>query len=251
MSLDVVVQRLLGSYYNENEVEALFGLKTLLAKASFLKPAKTNLFDMPKKLSRQEAVLSKYRYYCTYLQQRGISERTADKYDIGFDETNQQITFPLRDINGNTLGIGRRSVIHKRYEYPQGMVKPLYGIYELPQKIRSLFIVEGPFNLWSLSEWGKNGVALLGTGTNIQYTQLLKLYVDNYVLALDPDDAGRRGIKKLIKFLVSNHKFNIFVMLLSNGRDINDLTEDEFKNTEVIYYRNWLSLFNGGNDEDI
>lgn len=251
MSLDIVVQKLLGAFYNENEVESLFGLKTLLTKSVLIKPTKVNLFSLPQKLSRQENTLSTYRKYCSYLKQRGIGENTANKYDIGYDEINKQITFPLRDISGNTLGIGRRSVEIKRYEYPSGMIKPVYGVYELPELIRSLFIVEGPFNLWSLSEWGKYGVALLGTGTSNQYKQLLNIKTDNYVLALDPDEAGRKGIRKLIRFLLDNRRYNIYVMLLPNGKDINDLTQEQFRNTEVVNYKSWLGLFKEDESEYI
>ena len=243
MGLDVVVQKLLGNLYNENEIESRFSIKTIMAKSTLITNKSVKLFQIPNKINRQEDILSCYRYYCDYLNKRGISEDTAIKYDIGYDKTNNQITFPLRNKDGNVLGIGRRSIQYKRYEYPKGMIKPVYGIYELPERIRSLFIVEGPFNLWSLSEWNKNGIALLGTGTENQYLELIKIDTVNYVLALDPDEAGRRGIKKLINFLVKNHKYNIYVLMVPVGKDVNDLTFEEFKNTEVMYYKNWLSLF--------
>ena len=120
-----------------------------------------------------------------------------------------------------------------------GMVKPLYGIYELPRFIRYLWIVEGPFNLWSLRGWNKPGVALLGTGTESQYKQLLNVPCEGYVLALDPDEAGMKGTYKLGEFLLNNHKYNINVSLIPTGKDVNDLQEDEFKNIQVVSYKQW------------
>lgn len=61
--------------------------------------------------------------------------------------------------------------------------------------IETVMYVSGPFNLWSLTQWKRQGVALLGTGTQNQYKQLLELDCKNYILALDPDEAGRNRYK--------------------------------------------------------
>ena len=238
-NIDLMVQQLLGVLYNEDEVETRFKLKSMLAQ-SVLNTSNIQLFNIPNKSSgTQESVLRNYRMYHPYLQQRGITQDVAKLYDIGFDDYNNQITFPIRDINKNVVGIGRRSITHKKYYYPMGMVKPLYGIYELPRFIRYLWIVEGPFNLWSLRGWNKPGVALLGTGTENQYKQLLNVPCEGYVLALDPDEAGMKGTYKLGEFLLNNHKYNINVSLIPTGKDVNDLQEDEFKNIQVVSYKQW------------
>lgn len=93
--------------------------------------------------------------------------------------------------------------------------------------------MSGPFNLWSLKGWGKEGVALLGTGTDYQFKQLLDIKCKGFVLALDPDEAGIKATKKLKQFL-QNHKRLVHVAQVPVGKDINDLTEDEFKNMIVI-----------------
>lgn len=239
-----MVQRMLGSFYDENDVEARFGLKVLEAQYSIIKPKNEILFKIPEPLSDQESLLRNYRYYHTYLKNRRISENTANAYDIGYDNLNDQITFPLRDIYKNCLGIGRRNIKVKRYEYPKGLIKPIYGVYELPKFVNYLWVVEGPFNLWSLYEWGKTGIALLGTGTEHQYKELLKIKCSGYVLALDSDEAGRKGIYKLSNFLENNNRKNIYVALLPDGKDINDLTHEEFTDLEVVTLNRWLALYN-------
>lgn len=217
-------------------------MKTLYIQNNFVKQP-TFKFTIPKKLTRNESELKYYRQYHPYLTQRGISENTANIYDIGFDSVNNQITFPIRDKDKNCLGIGRRDIYKKMYRYPEGMVKPLYGVYELPRHINYLYIVEGPFNLWSLYEYSQPGVALLGTGTGNQYKQLLDIQCNGYILALDPDDAGRKGINKLSNFLYQNNKTNILVPELPENKDINDLVPQEFFNLNYITINEWKNKY--------
>lgn len=234
-----MMQDLLGSAYNVVDVENKFNFMSLKLE-NVLDNKPKPLFVLPKKDSVvSNTIIKKFRVYHPYLKQRNISEETARKYDIGFDSKNQHITFPIKTIMGKCIGIGRRSILKKAYYYPPEMQKPLYGLFELEYPIRYLYIVEGPFNLWSLSEWGKKAVAMLGTGTVYQYEQLKDIKCDGYVLALDPDDAGRNGIKKLIKYLLDLGKTKIFVLDLPDGRDVNDLTRDEFKQTNVLSYKEW------------
>lgn len=236
-----MLRELLGSLYNPVEIDSKFGLATFMAQTQIIKEP-TVLFKLPEKKSIvKEEILQHFRLYHPYLAQRGISEKTAKKYDLGYDSYNQHITFPIKDINAKCIGIGRRSVLKKEYFYPPEMTKPLYGLYELEYPINALWVVEGPFNLWSLSEWGKKGVALLGTGTSFQYEQLLKLKCDKYVLALDPDDAGRNGIRKLVRYMLDKMNTRaIYVADLPEGKDINDLTSDEFKyQLNILTYKEW------------
>lgn len=100
----------------------------------------------------------------------------------------------------------------------------------------------GPFNIWSLAQWGKAAVGLLGTGTEYQYNQLLSIECKGYICSLDNDEAGIRGTKKLIKFLLNHKKFNIFVALYPKNKDVNDLTQEEFKQIPVLTYKEWLKL---------
>lgn len=243
-NIDLMVQQILGVLYNEDEVESLFKLKMLVAQSILTEKPKLTLFKIPTKSNVTEDILRHYRFYHPYLQQRGITEDVAKLYDIGYDDFNKQITFPIRDINKNILGVGRRSILYKKYYYPINMIKPLYGVYELPRFIRYLWIVEGPFNLWSLRVWNKTGVALLGTGTEHQYKQLLDISCDGFVLSLDPDEAGMRGTYKVGEFLLANHKHNINVSLIPTGKDVNDLQEEEFKSIPVVTYKQWKKMNN-------
>lgn len=242
-NLSLMMQELLGDLYNENEIESLFNLKTLMAHEYIVQQQVTPKFILPHKSDVTKATIRAYETYHPYLKQRRISEEVAEIYDIGYDSYNNHITFPLRDSKGVYIGIGRRSIDKKRYMYPEGMIKPVYGVYELPMFVRYLWICEGPFNIWSLKGWNKTAVALLGTGTETQYKQLLDIQCDGYVLALDPDDAGRHGTYKLAEYLIHNGRKNINVTLLPEGKDINDLTQEQFENIQVVTYQQWKYLY--------
>lgn len=60
---------------------------------------------------------------------------------------------------------------------------------------------------------------------------------------MDPDEAGRKGIYKLGKFLNKNRIFNVNVALMPDGKDVNDLTLEEFKQVQVISFKDWKNWY--------
>lgn len=242
MMLSNVLKQILGPLYDEDEVEARFGLKVIEAKSSFIEPEKQILFKLPDFSYIKQSEINNYKFYHPYLKNRRITEDVANIYDLGFDKINKQIVFPIYNLHHKCIGLGRRSIDIKKYYYPYNMQKPLYGLYELDPFINYLHVVEGPFNLWSLRGWNKQGVALLGTGTELQYKQLLEINCKGFVLELDPDEAGRKGINKLGQFLQENHK-KVFVTLLPDGKDINDLLYEDYKQLAVITFKEWKDIY--------
>lgn len=174
----------------------------------------------------QENQLQQYRYYHPYMYKRGLTDEIIERYDIGYDKINDMITFPVRDIQGRCLFLAKRSVKGKFFILPQGKNKPLYGVYELDYSKSDIYIVESFFNALTLAKWGYNAIAMMGTGSNYQYKLINELPFRTIHLCLDGDMAGRHGTEKLLKIikngvLVYNH-------ILPDGKDVNDLTEDEF-----------------------
>lgn len=182
-----------------------------------------------------EAELAKYRFTVPYMYQRRLTDPIIYKYDVGYDANHIPsgrskplpcVTFPVRDRQGNTLFICRRSIEGKYFNYPSGVSKPVYGLYELPEDCRSVIICESIFNCLTAEVYGYHAVALLGTGTPYQIEQLKKLGVREYVLCLDPDDAGRKGTAKLKKALSSSGF--VFTINMPEGKDLNDCDKTEF-----------------------
>lgn len=197
----------------------------------------------PQYISEQE--LASYRLTVPYMYERRLTDEIIARYDVGFDANFRPegsknpvpcITFPIRDINGNTVSFCRRSIKGKKFFMPKGIEKPLYGIYELPKDAKSVIVCESCFNALTCAAYGYNAVALLGTGTESEISQLQRLGANEYVLCLDNDDAGHRGIKKLKKALSSIAiVWTVTIPPIvdpqtgeSKNRDVNDLTKEEF-----------------------
>ena len=177
--------------------------------------------------------LNSYRFYHEYMFKRKLTEEVIEKFDIGYDKNTNCITFPVKDENGNCLFVARRSVISKFFNYPNNVEKPVYGLYELPKDCDEVIICESMINALTCYVYGKPAVALNGTGTDYQINQLKKSNIRKFILALDPDVAGRKGAANLRKHLAP-YKI-ITEYKIPEGKDINDLTEEEFKNLKEIF----------------
>lgn len=195
----------------------------------------------PKQSYVSEEELAKYRFTIPYMYERKLTDELIEKFDIGFDanwipEGKKKpvpcVTFPVRDRTGRTLFICRRSVQGKMFNYPKGVTKPVYGLYELPKDAKTVVICESCFNALTSWRYGKPAVALLGTGNPYQIQQLKELGVRTFIIALDPDDAGQRGTDKLKRAL--RQVALVFEMKgIPAGKDINDLSEEEFNSLDI------------------
>ena len=109
----------------------------------------------------------------------------------------------------------------------------MYELNKYNTNIDEVIICESILNALTCWVYGKVAVALNGTGTPYQYKQLKDLECRKFILALDPDEAGRKGEQRLIHNL---QNFKILTKyIISIGKDINDLDENEFKNLKEIF----------------
>lgn len=189
-----------------------------------------------------EEELKKYRYTVPYMYQRKLTDDIICKYDIGYDanwippgrtKPAPCITFPVRDVQGRTLFLCRRTIEGKMYNYPEGVTKPVYGIDMIPSGSSRVCICESCINALTLVSWGYVAVALLGTGNSYQIDQLKQLGVSEFIICTDGDEAGRRSASKLKKALKSNAL--VWIVPIPDGKDVNDLSEEEFR--EVYEHR--------------
>ena len=227
-------------------------LENFVVGEQYERPLIPLTFQRENKVNRIEYVteeeLSRYRFYHPYMFQRKLTYEIIEKYDVGYQKDFQfeyevegtkkyfppqeVITFPVKDINGNCLFVSRRSIHGKTFFLPKNIDKPIYGLYELPKDCKEVIICESVFNALTCVAYGKPAIALFGTGDKLQCEILNKLPIRKYILALDPDEAGEKGVKRL--------KYNIKGKILTKlivpkGKDINDLSYDEFKNLQEIF----------------
>lgn len=201
-----------------------------------------NSFAQQKQTYISEEELASYRFTVPYMYQRGLTDYLIEKYDIGFDANHIPegrkkalpcITFPVRDINGNTLFLCRRSIEGKYFNYPRGVTKPVYGLFELPKNCERVVICESCLDALQVVKYGVPAVALLGTGNPYQVEQLKRLGVREFILGLDADDAGRKGTARLKRAL---HDVAIVWEYagIPEGKDLNDLDYETFRNLQLV-----------------
>lgn len=198
-----------------------------------------------------EEELDSYRYIHPYMYTRKLTDEIIDLFDIGYDDnfslTNDKgytqhyrcITFPNKDLNGNTWFIARRSVDVKFFHYPKSATKPVYGLYELytyygNELPTELYICESMLDALTLWTHNKPAVALNGLGTPYQFKQLLNTPIRKFILATDSDDAGMRARNKIANALKGKLITQIF---LPYGRkDINECEYEEIENLNEEFF---------------
>ena len=179
-----------------------------------------------------EEELDKYRYIHPYMYSRGLTDEIIERFDIGYDRERKEITFPVRDIEGRCVFVAGRSVERKFFRLPQGLNKPLYQGYRFVDgSYKICYVTESFLNCLTCWKYDKPAIAMLGTGNKKQYEILNKLPVREYILAFDPDEAGRKATERFRKNV---HGKIIKELVYPDNRDINDLQE-EFLNCKIIF----------------
>ena len=179
-----------------------------------------------------EEELDKYRYIHPYLYQRGLTDEIIERFDIGYDRERKEITFPVRDIEGRCVFVAGRSTERKFFRLPKGMDKPIYcsHLFRYGTYTRA-YITESFLNCLTCWKYDKPAMAMIGTGNRKQYEILNKLPVREYILAFDPDDAGRKATERFRKNV---HGKIIKELVYPDNRDINDLQE-EFLSCKIVF----------------
>ena len=200
-----------------------------------------------------EEELDSYRWTHPYWETRGIvDESIIELFDLGYDKESRCITFPVRDIQGNCEFVAKRSVNTKFFQYPSGVSKPLYGLYELyhttyisgSRRSPSIILCESMIDCILLWQSKHPTVALNGLGNERQFIQLRNLDVNHIILATDNDEAGQEARKRIRKN-VPNKIFSD-IIFPKDIKDIGDLGKqgrfDEIDN--ILQWEKW-GLING------
>ena len=183
-----------------------------------------------------EEELDSYRYTHPYMYKRRLTDEIIELFDIGYDKQTRCITFPVRDRKGNCLFIARRSVVTKFFNYPEGVVKPVYGLYELSTLDNyptEIIVCESMLDALTAWVYGKQAVALNGLGNELQFEQLRKLPCRKLILATDNDSAGLKARDRIRKNVCN--KIITEYILPDDKKDLNDLTKSEFMRLEEVF----------------
>ena len=156
--------------------------------------------------------LEKYRYVHPYMYERGLTDEVIEWFDILF--------------------IARRSVKTKFFNYPEGVEKPLYGLYELSQLEKfpdEVYICESMLDALTIWCYNKYAVALNGLGNELSIAQIKKLPCRKVILATDKDDAGKKARIRLRKEINNKIVTQLdYRTYPDHAKDMNDMTREEF-----------------------
>lgn len=192
------------------------------------KPLELNLTrGIPQKQSKiiiSEEELDSYRYTHPYMYQRHLTDELIERFDIGYDPNRLCLTFPVKDLDGDVVSVVTRSVVSKFFTLPSGEQKPIYGAYLFTSgKYTEAVICESVLNALTCWKFDKPAVALFGTGSYYQIDILRRLPIRHYILGLDPDDAGEKGIQRIKAGLRGTKLLSKYI--IPKGMDLNDLDD--------------------------
>jgi DNA primase len=239
------------------------------------------VIEIEEKVERPEVIidekfLKKYWYCPQTLVDAGFSLETLMNYEIGFDIEKNRNIFPIRNEEGELVGVSGGTIInampkYKVYrggfwsehgkwlpgdfgrlfddEYPNYGTLPktkyIWNYHKVFSRllykpsVETIIVVEGfKAALWLLQHGYENVVALMGTVFSETQDKLLSRLKANYILFLDNDEAGINGSLKAAKML-KKHGEVLRVEYIKNYRQ-----PDDFPYNELVEQLNKASPFN-------
>lgn len=216
-------------------------------------------YDRDTIIYSRELIRKHLQIPCQYFVSRGFSPSVLKSHDVGLctrkgSPAYMRATVPVYDLSGsNMVGYTARSINDQcpicgtyhyiRYPCPRNPTehlwavkwrhsqgfssgKTLYNIWGVPQNNKSIILVEGPGDVWRLNEAGIYGCAgLFGCNlSQIQLEMILARQVENVILCLDADTAGREAAEKIQNRL--NMYFNV-KNLVPPAKDIGECSIEQ------------------------
>ncbi len=187
----------------------------------------------------EEALLEFEGRRSSYFSDRGFAEELLDFYEVGGTVDSKGIhreTIPVRNEDGNLLTVSMRrtdSNADPKYILLKNVPKgnTLYNLHVAKHyagENRTIILVEGFVDVWALCGLGVyNVVAIMGTDIVPNQARLIWKYVENVVVMLDPDTAGREGAVRVVKMLEKGAAMS--VVNLPDGKDPKYFTREDLE----------------------
>ena len=127
-----------------------------------------------------------------------------------YDRFRDRIMFPIRSVQGDTIGFGGRVLDRGEPKYLNSPETPvfvkgreLYGLFESRVGMRArgyALVVEGYMDVVALAQSGfDNAVATLGTACTDEHVRKLFRFTDSVVFSFDGDAAGQRAAGRALE----------------------------------------------------
>ncbi len=145
-----------------------------------------------------------------------------------------RLIFTIKDEDGNIVGFSGRVIEDTKYvKYMNSPETPVFKKSNILYNFHSakiaanlkkeLIVVEGFMDVIALYKAGfKNAIATMGTAFTKDHNKKITSIVNDVVLAFDSDVAGINATISTAKNLL-NQKLKIFVALVPNGKDFDEL----------------------------
>lgn len=166
-----------------------------------------------------EAWLRQFDLPNTYWEDRGLSDRTVERFRLGYDPMHNAATIPIRDEKNHVLGVIRRHLDPDtcgvcqqnenmkwipRYLYPKGVPKAryLFGAWLIRQRHTKVAIVEGPVDVLACWDARVPALGMFGSAMSEDQHHLLhRLGIEQIVVMTDNDHAGRKAAVDIIEIV--------------------------------------------------
>ena len=166
-----------------------------------------------------------------YLKRRALPSWIIDAYKLGFDPEDGVVLFPIRDMSGKVAFYKGRSLVGKHFYNAKDIDKTsqIFGLYEILAEGKAspeseVWITESEIDALSLIGQERLAIALMGSHiSEAQCRELENTPFRRFVLALDNDEAGRKGAAQIKRLLIpkgfrfTNLRWDVDL------KDINDL----------------------------
>jgi len=157
-----------------------------------------------------------------YWARRGLSRQVVDAYNLGFWEEKNRFVIPTGEGSYNARAIGD---VDKKFRYlkPKGAYE-LFNLSVVNTVHEPVFVVEGEFDALSVIEAGGQACAL-GSSGSMKFLEYVKHNRPEFplILALDNDEAGREGSRKLGAELEKLGIEYADISITGNCKDANEL----------------------------
>lgn len=148
-----------------------------------------------------EEYLKRYCLPTKYWAERGFTESTIRAFDLGVDPMGDFASIPIRNMNGQLLGIIKRYLgddVELKYKYPKGFKRSLnmFGSWMVEQDMEAHTVVLTEGSLDAIKVWQAGFPAMAVYGSSISPTQiriLRRLGIRKVILFFDNDKAGYKA----------------------------------------------------------
>lgn len=235
--------------YSQQEIKHHFGVTLEHLQKNAPAPRDPRLPNVVMEPNRHidESLLGLFHYCPEDLVAEGFTEDTLKHFEVGVDRVHERITFPLRDLEGNLVGISGRAMRedqeekYKVYtkEYTKWDMPPyntdksslLWNAHRLYEPMRMahgwpvLYLVEGfKAAMWLWQAGFPNVVALMTKRMSKDQSWIIQSMGCTVTMMLDNDAAGIGGTIKVSKDFYK--RFGKFQIVEYDGLQPTDVPQD-------------------------